>query len=190
MQGQPCSVQPPLGSSRSRGSLLGAGTTAPPSPAHSAPSAVTEVQQHTLTRKPPREYMPCSVAHARHCRCIGILSVVHINTHTHTHMHSQTHTHTHTHTHNTHITHTHTHTHTLTNTHTQNTHNAHVRTPVHYRSTDMLPPPTSTPPHPPTSLLPHTSTPLTTHIRPIQHTQTQTTHKTHTHTHTNTHTHT
>ena len=85
MRGQPCSVQPPLGSSRSRGSLLGAGITAPPSLTHSAPSAVTEVQQHTLTRKPPREYMPCSVAHARHCRCIAILSVVHTHTHTHTH---------------------------------------------------------------------------------------------------------
>ena len=55
MQGQPCSVQPPLGSYRSRGSLLGAGITAPPSLTHSAPSAVTEVQQHTHSQGSPPE---------------------------------------------------------------------------------------------------------------------------------------
>ena len=50
MQGQPCSVPPPLGSSRSRRSLLGAGTTALPSPAHSAPSVVTHTHTHTHTQ--------------------------------------------------------------------------------------------------------------------------------------------
>ena len=62
------------------------------------------------------------MAHARHCRCIAILSVVHTHTHTQ---------HTHTHTHTTHTTHTqHTHTHHTTQ-HTQHTH-THTHTHTHY----------------------------------------------------------